>query len=68
VGHLKEGTEITADMTIGQILKNILFCEHEYDIYQDDPTCIDDGCRHYECIKCGYSYEETIPADPARHN
>ena len=67
VGHLKEGTVITADMTIGQIIKNILCCEHEYETYIEEPTCIDDGYTRYECINCGYSYEEAIPADPSLH-
>ena len=67
VGHLKEGTEITADMTIGQIIKNILCCEHEYETFIEEPTCIDDGYTRYKCINCGYSYEEAIPADPSLH-
>lgn len=52
VGYLHSGTHISADMTFGQLLKQMLYCEHEW-TYQ--------SCgKPYICGVCGHEHPTMI--------
>lgn len=39
-------------------------CSHVFDagVVKTEPTCGKDGTKTYTCTRCGYSYDETMPA------
>ena len=52
VGYIKEGTFISADMTIGQLLKQMLYCEHDW----MPSTC----GKPYFCDYCGHDHPTLV--------
>ena len=65
VGHLEAGSEIKANMTIGEILHKILVaCVHEYGdwVITKQPGVGVPGERQKTCRLCGHVVTEVIPA------
>ena len=65
VGHLEAGSEIKANMTIGEILHKILVaCVHEYGdwVITKQPAVGVPGERQKTCKLCGHVVTEVIPA------
>ena len=65
VGHLEAGSEIKANMTIGEILHKILVaCVHEYGdwVITKQPAVGVQGERQKTCKLCGHVVTEVIPA------
>lgn len=66
LGHLKAGTEIKSNMTLGEILRKILVCDHEYGdwVITKQPEVGVPGEQQKTCKCCGEVATEAIPALP----